>query len=278
MSKNQKWTIAIKPDSVSPARKVTKIIGLSDGFSVITPYHTVQQGYLCKMPVDPAKKHYQVPFDDCEGYIVEKRAKLSYHSDGFVQFSSMKSGEVISGRDSKGNPKGCALMSHPFSSPIWTGPSATVAFWGLQEFELLSSSDKNVLIFKQEDLSYLDCDWGSGNSWILEIWIFKLSIIPFCHWQGDLLTYEMPVQLKSGLVVPKRYIILPLLNQDIYLGIVMDSTIVNFPPDSGWILGGAGDWTSTKKGHVLKGIYPRDFLPVSGLPTLDYQPLDSVPN
>jgi hypothetical protein len=48
-----------------------------------------------------------VPADELVSFTVEDRAKLSYHTDGFVQFSSENPGRIISGRDpSTGEPKG----------------------------------------------------------------------------------------------------------------------------------------------------------------------------
>lgn len=274
MSKHPKWTIAVSLDSNSVARKITKIIGLESGFSVATPYHKACQGYLCKMPVDPAiKGTHTVPWDECIGYTVESRAKLSYHSDGFVQFSSEKEGDIISGRDSMtGEPKGCALMTHPLASPILSGPSASVTFWGLHDFEPLDSSDEDAIVFDSQLFFYLDCPWGNAKCWTLEIWVFPAALVaPFCQWRGEHLIFKNTAQLESGLVVPKSFTVLFLPDQNIYLGLAIDGMEGHFPSASGWILGGPGDWTNDKKGYVLAGAYPRECIPIDGSSALDYK-------
>src|ERR1700677_305009 len=102
---SRRWTIAIRPDGQATfARKITKIIGLNgEGFSVLVPYHRARSGFLFKVPVDPAKVlkpgSSVVPWKACVAFTAEDRVKLSYHSDGFAQFSSEISGRITSGRD-----------------------------------------------------------------------------------------------------------------------------------------------------------------------------------
>ncbi len=247
-------------------------MGLKDGFSILTPYHKARDGFLCKMPVNPAKFGKQiVPFTDCIGFTVSNRAKLTYHSDGFVQFSSEKVGQIISGRNPfTGLPKGCALITHPLKTPILSGPSASVTFWGLQDYEPLNGSDQDVLIFHSQNFFDLDCSLIDANSWTLEIWVYPPSLVaPFCRRRGDHLIFENTVRARSGLLLPKAYSILPLPSQNIYLGLAINNTQGHFPPASGWMIDGPGDWAYGKKGYVLTGCYPRQNIPTDNVPSLD---------
>src|SRR5580700_6160816 len=105
---DRKWTIAIRPAVDSELRKITKIIGLNgDGFSVLAPYHKARSGFLYKHLMDLqtlGARH--IYWNECVGFTAEDRAKLTYHVDGFAQFSSENPGKIISGRNPKtGEPK-----------------------------------------------------------------------------------------------------------------------------------------------------------------------------
>jgi len=147
MSGIRKWTIAIRPSTDQPARRITKIIGLNGaGFSVLAPYHKARSGFLFKLPVESTTAltpgTWQAPWGEIVGFTVEDRAKLTYHTDGFAQFSSELAGRIISGRDpSTGAPKGLGLFTHPLANPIWSGPSASMTVWGLDDFEVAYESD-----------------------------------------------------------------------------------------------------------------------------------------
>src|ERR1051326_3354577 len=158
MSKSQSKTIGIAIDGAVGARKLTKIVGYgAQGFAVVTPYHTARSGFLGKMPVDYNKiGPMKVPYDDIVGFTAESRVKLSYHPDGFVQFSGEAQGTVISGRDSKsGEPKGIGLMSQPLTSPIRSGPTFGITAWGLQDFAALDAPQSDsVVVFGRDDMYF----------------------------------------------------------------------------------------------------------------------------
>src|ERR1700722_15799339 len=108
-----KWTVAIRPSVGKPLYKITKIISLNgNGFSVLTPYHKAKSGFLLKNAINPQTffskpGEHLVKWVDCVAFTAENRTKLSYHVDGFVQFSSENPGTIISGRDPHtGEPKG----------------------------------------------------------------------------------------------------------------------------------------------------------------------------
>jgi hypothetical protein len=99
------------PRKSKPPRKITKVLSLNGkGFSVLAPYHKAKSGFLWKMPlpinVDEPGRH-AVSAKAGVAFTAKDRVKLSYHADGFAQFSSETVGRIISGIDPEtGEPKG----------------------------------------------------------------------------------------------------------------------------------------------------------------------------
>jgi hypothetical protein len=89
-------TIAVRPAPDQPARKITKVTGLGGrGFSVLVPYHKARSGFLLKVPIDSdvhAPGEHDIRLDDAMSFTAEDRVKLSYHVDGFAQFSGERPG------------------------------------------------------------------------------------------------------------------------------------------------------------------------------------------
>jgi len=272
---HSEWTIAIRPAAEERPRKITKIIGLKDGgFSVLTPYHKAQSGFLCKAPVEyrivREPGEHQGRWEETVGFTVEDRAKLSYHTDGFAQFSSEKSGRIISGRDpTTGEPKGLGLITHPLDKPIWSGPSVGVTVWGIHEFEEVQEHDE-VLVFEPNQFYYRSCTPAQANSWILSIYVFPKRVVPPLRFeQGHYLLDVALEGLNGPLVSVVRLSVVHLPKEEISLGLFVNRTITDFPSRSGWILSGPGDYTEGRKGYVLMGFYPRNLIPVAGRGALD---------
>src|SRR5687768_10468724 len=99
----KEYTIAINEVKVGEPKKVFKIVTYkAGGFAVLTPYHKEKTGFLMKHPIDystPAGSTMYVRFEDCVKYSVNNKVKLSFHPDGFVQFSGEVQGKVLSGRN-----------------------------------------------------------------------------------------------------------------------------------------------------------------------------------
>jgi hypothetical protein len=137
-------------------RKLTKIVpyGLPDGgFAVMVPYHKANEGILSKAQVfDSISRSLILPLPSAvEVYSVSSKVKLSFHSDGTAQFSSM-GGRIISGKDpTTGEFKGLGIMARPFIRPVWSGPTLAIEAWGLEDFEECELSG-NVLLFTQREL------------------------------------------------------------------------------------------------------------------------------
>ena len=186
MAANRKWTIAIRPAEGQKPRKLTKVIGLNgQGFSVLTPYHAARSGYLFKLPMDLRKLGERViPWNEAIAFTAEDRVKLSYHIDGFAQFSSETPGKIISGRDPKnGEPKGLGLLVRSLSSPSVSGPSVGVTAWGLEDFEEIADDDE-VVLFEPQDHYYRQCDPENANIWHLAIYAFPSGAFRRSNWRA----------------------------------------------------------------------------------------------
>jgi hypothetical protein len=272
MGNSTRVTIAIQRAAGEAPRKITKIIGLNGGgFSVLAPYHKARSGFLAKLPYNYGKVGLTaVAWRESVSFTVDDRAKLTYHTDGFVQFSGERQGVITSGRDPvTDQPKGLGLFTAPLREPICTGPSVGVQFWGLDQFEELD--DDEALVFAPDHFYYLGCTLASAKSWVLEAFVFPSDIMPpvkFDRGHGyiDVVTNSLNGSLRS--VVRMSAVHLP--SEQIYLGLVVNRLIVDFPQPSGWVLNGPSDFSPTNgRGHVLMGFYPRPEFPQATAGSLD---------
>lgn len=278
MDQNRKWTIAIRPADGQSPRKITKVIGLNGaGFSILAPYHKAREGYLFKLPVDPktlsTPGRHQLPWDESVGFTADDRVKLSYHSDGFAQFSSETPGRITSGRDPKtGQPKGLGLFTHPLKTPIWSGPSVSVTIWGIDEFDELDETKQREqsLVFEPNEFYYRGCTPDEANlCWVLSIYVFPMRVTPpvrFHHGHPVLEVASEGLNGPLASVVHMRIIHLP--EEEVFLGLYVNRAPTTLLK-SGWALNGPGDFTAERKGHVLTGLYPRDEIPVEGRASLN---------
>jgi hypothetical protein len=279
---DRKWTIAIRPAVDSELRKITKIIGLNgDGFSVLAPYHKARSGFLYKHLMDLqtlGARH--IYWNECVGFTAEDRAKLTYHVDGFAQFSSENPGKIISGRNPKtGEPKGLGLLARPFTTPSVSGPSVGITVWGIEEFET-AKDDEQLLIFEPHDFYYRNCTPNSANTWHLAIYVFAVGAIPPLRFQGEQAVMEFALNPISagvqGSMVELKTIHLEA--ERVYLGLHIERIVGKYPVKSGWSLHGPGNYTAYQSGYVLQAIYPRDLIPVEGRGSLDRTPPTPLPD
>lgn len=175
-------TIAIK-EPEGTIRKITKIVPYKEGgFAVLVPYHTARKGYLAKHRVDYRENDLHIRRTEITEYSADDRVKLSFHKDGFVQFSGEKAGKIVSGRDPEsGEPKGLGiLLEHPLFNPITSGPTFNIIAWGLSEFEAIQgTSPVNTLVFSEEDFYYRRCTPDSCNAYLIEAFLFSQY-----YWSG----------------------------------------------------------------------------------------------
>jgi hypothetical protein len=275
LAKSGGVTLAIRPEPGTPSFKVTKIVPYAKGgFSVLTPYHNQRQGYLAKVPVNYRELgDILVPRSEVVGYSVNDRVKLSYHPDGFAQFSGEVGGKVISGRDEQtGEPKGIGLMTNPLKMPIWSGPTFGVVLWGLQEFEQLGAKDTPALVFEEEDFYYRDCTPETANGWIVEAWVFPLRMWSGVRKRGDRYVLMRHFEGFERYGATLELYVIPLPNQPVFLGVFAGRVGVSFDVPSGWTLNGPGYRDQTGRGRVLMAFYPRlPMMDEDKAGTMDYE-------
>jgi hypothetical protein len=209
------------------------------------------------MRVDYHKGVQLIPRTDVVEYDASDRVKLSYHTDGFVQFSGENPGRIVSGRDPvTGEPKGLAVMTSPISKPVETGPTFAVAAWGLDDFAE-EGEPGDGLVFEEDDFYYRGCDPDSANAYEIEAFLFPkrlwagirkrprggLSILlAHYHFEG------------SGAVLEWR--VVPLPGQPSFLGFSAHRVRLLFAGPSGFTLAGPGERYADGTGTVLQAIYP----------------------
>jgi hypothetical protein len=275
-----KWTVAIRPAAGKPLYKITKIISLNGGgFSVLTPYHKARSGFLFKQAINPqmfrkAGVHF-MKWTDCAGFTAENRTKLTYHVDGFVQFSSENQGTIISGRDpNTGEPKGLGLMARPFSNPSLSGPSVGISVWGLEDFEEAEQKEK-LIVFESSDFYYRLWRPDKTNLWHLGIYVFPVDAVPPVRYDGDQARMDFALRFPITAGVVGSIITLKTIRleaEKVHLGLYVENVVGAFPSNSGWSMSGPGLWSSNQTGYVLNAVYPRDLIPVDQRPSLDYKP------
>lgn len=270
---NRGWTVAIRPSEGEPLRKITKIIGLGgDGFSVLTPYHQARSGFLFKHLMDLERLGVRkIPFDQCVAFTAEDRVKLTYHIDGFAQFSSENPGRIISGRDPKtGEPKGLGLLTHPLRTPIVSGGSVGVTAWGIEEFETAHEGEVQI-IFEPSDFYYRLAKPDDANAWHISIYAFPVGSVPPVRFRGGQALMQLALNRFTagvpGSIVELKTICLK--EEKVYLGLYAERFTAKFWAKSGWMLNGPGNYTTAQSGYVLQAIYPRGDIPVEGRPSLD---------
>lgn len=155
--------------------KVTSIYLMSDGgFKLDVPYCTHERGLIQKwtLPEEAySKMRIVVPLSETGRFLVRNRPQLSIHSSGFVQFSGPG---IVSGIDkATGEYKGLGIQAPPLTTPINTGPTCGVVFWGLKDgYEVANKYDEINLIIPSEVFGYHPTATEYANAYQLEIWVF----------------------------------------------------------------------------------------------------------
>ncbi len=161
------------------SRAITKVAAYPDGgFAVVMPYHAAQRGWLAKVPVDYKRNDLAIARAETVEYDVNSKVKLSYHADGFVQFSGETAGRVISGRDqTTGEIKGLGLVTSPIAKPISSGPTFAVLAWGIGEFKEAPQPRTSDIIFEEDDLYYRGCTPDTANAYLVEAFVLPPPIL-----------------------------------------------------------------------------------------------------
>nr|VFK05856.1 MAG: hypothetical protein BECKLPF1236B_GA0070989_100129 [Candidatus Kentron sp. LPFa] len=249
-SKPNPITLAIAEQAGSPPRKITKIIPYkTGGFAVLAPYNNAKQGFLAKIPLDYEKRQFQIHRSETIEYSVDDRIKLSFHKDGFVQFSGEHPGKIISGRDPvNGQPKGLGiLLEHPLYKPIRSGPTFVVSAWGLSEFEeITNTANPDIIIFPKQ--------YWTGVRKLAGRFTLSLAF-ETCEASGAVFNFA----------------IIPLGEQPIFLGVMVSRFQHSFPSKSGFNFSSPSDRKQGQlTGNSLMAIYP-NFLDDPPTQNINYQ-------
>lgn len=263
MKVNNQWTIAIRPGVGKKPRTITKIAGLGgDGFSVLAPCHQAQSGFLFKHPVIPGRAAPRfVAWDSAVPFDARDRAKLNYHADGFVEFSSDKPGRITVTKDLvSGEVKGPGLFSLPLSRPSFGGVVA-LRVYGLERFQS-SEGEDGLVVFEPRDFYYRNCTPANANAWDLVIYAFPKGVVPPVRFERNrpMITASLE-PLNSPIASVMDLVVLSLPEEKLFLGLYVSRFHIPVKSESGWLLSGPGDWSAAGRGHVLMGIYPRTEIP-----------------
>jgi hypothetical protein len=246
---------------------------MAEGFSILAPYLSVDAGVAAKMIVDYSKAgNFGVPEDDIEKFAAGSRVKLSYHSDGFAQFSSEQQGTIRSGRAESGEIKGVGVMTNPLWMPIRSGPSCCLLAWGLDAFERPKSPlrKRDLLMRPGEALEFEEDRRDGTPAYALEFWVFQpdtwLRVREDAG--GKYLDAAIPQDHPRALA---RLRVPAFRRRDYLLGVTMRRLRVQFSTP-GWQLAGPSQMIDRTRGEALIAAYPAEHLGATPTLSLDYVP------
>lgn len=256
----------IRSDSDGSRRAITKIIPMTDGFSLLVPYHSAKSCYLMKSPVDYSKGLDLVPLNSCVTCEASNRVKLSIHFPGFAQFSGENSQLIISGRDpGTGVPRGLGIANdRPFD--IRSGPVAGLGIWGISDFREVRNSKAQINLFEAKSI-LRDHPAGSVIELYIEVWMIPRHYrVMIADYLGQPMI-RMVLPQFSGLEFPQDLYVVDLPNQSHFLGIQLircrrthgnrdDGDDVDYPP-SGFTLSGPAALDEHGQYWSLGAFFPR---------------------
>jgi len=153
--------------------KISKIILIQDGgFSLAIPYCNEKNGCIFMAHIDESLHYFVItPQQMIQKFTLDRNAKMTVHSSGFIHFSGQG---ITSGIDrTTGKIKGVGLFSSPLDRPIDNRPSLSAKVWGLSSgYSKFKMDDKNSLIFHETDYDYRFASIENYNSYLIEIFVF----------------------------------------------------------------------------------------------------------
>ncbi len=155
--------------------KISKITFYNDGgFAVLAPYQKAHEGFLCRMVADYRLGKQKIGLDAMARYYANSRVKLSFHSDGYIHFSSEEGNTIISGKDAlTQKEKGLGIKIAPLNVVIKSGPTFSINIWGIDDFDTIDRPKNNDLVFLSQDCPYRYCNKQTCNGYIIEGFLFK---------------------------------------------------------------------------------------------------------
>ena len=241
-------------------RKITKIVPYKipdGGFAIMLPYHRARQGYLFKLQVsDSISGAILTKSKIVDEYTASERIKLSFHSNGFTQFSSVSGNTILSGLDQKtGKIKGLGIMAKPFSTPVWSGSAFWIGIWGLDSFEKATPGLKDIC-FTSADLSRRGILSNQTNCVFLQGYLVKPNLLRVHGKFPDIRCVENLWDQAYGKKMPKQLRVIALHSNEVVLMIEAYRFRGSYPTPSGYIMCSPRD----AHDHSINAIYPRRVL------------------
>jgi hypothetical protein len=259
-------------------RKITKIVpyGKKDGgFAVLSPYHSSRQGFLCSLKTRGFVEETTIPWVDTHPFTFDGQVKLSFHGDGFVQFSSVEGATIRSGRDPvTKQPKGVGVKSRPLSNPVTSGPTFGVQVWGLHEFDKHEGgSQRGVVMFDEAYLSNPSCGPSQWRGLALEGFVLRHSEQNAIDWSlsEPQVTHFFPQFERHGGTFTLRAV--NIHQPGMFLGLLLRRVNSQFEAASGYSMASPQEKIVESGRSVMRSllaVYPRtDSLPSA--PSIAYK-------
>jgi hypothetical protein len=264
-----KTTLVVR--EADAAYRVAKFLPLKDGgFAITTPYHRARSGSLFKHPTTERTGSFETEVSQMTPFVASDRVKLSYHVDGFVQFSGEDSSKIVSGRDEHGRPKGLGLMARPLAAPVETGPCAGCSVWGLAEFEAWKprASEGAIVFHADEDFYTEPEDRDADQRRRQPGYTFSLFVLPPALLEAAIGGYdtgdEIDVPIPMNIYHRQRPFRVKLVRLTTHttLGVIAKRQEFGWENPSGFQLASPGDGQ-----HVMFAMYPS--MPMEGT-SIDY--------
>lgn len=256
----------IRPTVGAEPRKITKIVSLKDGgFSILTPYHQAKRGFLAKLPMPKGVGPHSRRWSDGVTFTAENRVKLSYHVDGFAQFSGESSGKIISGIDqTTGKPKGLGVHSNPLLTPTWSGAVAAITVFGIDDYLRTTDETRGTVIFEPDECYYRECSPHEADGWILTIHTFPRNPPLPIRFRNNFPFLQVAAQGRpfSPLLYMAEYRVVD-LQGPVVLGLNLNRIVAK----SGWMFSGPSEADVARYG--LMAVYPRSIGQVASDGPLD---------
>lgn len=271
-----KYLIALQENNKT--YRIAKIVFYNDGgFAFFIPYCDRKEGVLLKLKQNYAKQEMFVNIEHKCVYSMKDSVKLSFHPDGFVQFSSAGATKLISGRDPiTKKPKGLGIFSNPLDKPITTGPTFGGSMWGLTHYKELcnAKADETSVVFTEEDYYLRNCSDKDWNAYTLECFLFEYKRIEKNIRHHSDAKKDVMILHKNFEGSPRVFChrILPVFDRNYVVGILISRTKVGFASKTGFVISGPAQAINQHEGYALHAVtdFPFDAIEPK---SLEYNPL-----
>mgnify|MGYP001158983328 CR=1 FL=1 len=236
--------------------KVLKVLFYTEGgCAVLLPYHPAKEGVLGKFLFDYRNRNTIIGYDSMKKFRVDNQVKLSFHSDGFVQFSGS---HIKSGRKRNGKPKGLGIFIDPLSKVIKTGPTFGLTLWGIDQFlEYRDSTCKKTdIVFKEDQYDYRDCNSQDYSGYLIEGFFLNKKYVNVLKQDDNVFVFKGSNTMFED---PRKTFIvrvIPYFDDEFIIGLIVSRGKTNMLQSSGYVLMGPSQKVNEYHGHELAAFYP----------------------